>query len=277
VALMRLEKLYPGIAARSVHSLVPECPAQRWSDVSLENVLDMATGNYARAAPHADENSLPHTRFIDDDTHATKIEFACSHFARRAEPGKEWVYHTSDTYLLGTAMRNFLAQNQDSNDDLYADVIAKPIWQALRLSPLLDDAKRTYDEPAQPFAGYGLTYEADDILRIAHWLSTQNAELGAEPILDANMLAASLQRLADDRGLTAGHPSLRYNNGFWGYNASAALGCDKDVWVPFMSGYGGITVAMFPNDTIYYYFSDGYVFSWRTAAVETNKIRNFCQ
>ena len=33
-------------------------------------------------------------------------------------------------------------------------------------------------------------------------------------------------------------------------------------WIPFMSGYGGITVAMAPNGATYYYFSDNEEFSW---------------
>jgi hypothetical protein len=277
VALMHMEKGHPGIAAQSVSSLVSQCPPDRWADVSLENTLDMATGNYEQTEWEADEDSVSHVEFIDDDTHATKIEFACTHFERHAEPGTEWVYHTSDTYILGTALRNYVTQRHGSSVDLYEHVIAGPIWNTLNLSPLLDDTKRTYDEAAQPYTGYGLTYEADDILRIAQWISQENAELDGEPYLDEGMLAGALQRNADDRGLTAVYPTLRYNNGFWGFNAATVLGCDAEVWVPFMSGYGGITVAMFPNDTIYYYFSDGYVFRWATAAVETSKIRNLCQ
>jgi len=110
VALMRMEKLYPGIAARSISSLVPECSAKQWADVSVENALDMATGRYKKARPNADEGSKPNVAFLDDDTHGTKIDFACNHFKRRADPGTKWVYHTSDTYLVGTALQSFGAQ-----------------------------------------------------------------------------------------------------------------------------------------------------------------------
>jgi hypothetical protein len=280
VALMRMEKRHPGIASQSIASLVPECPGDRWADVSLENALDMATGNYKETAWDIDEDSVPHVIFLDDDKHATKIEFACTHFKRRAEPGTEWVYHTSDTYVLGTAMRNYIAQRHDSSIDFYEHVIAGPIWDHLKLSPLLDDTKRTYDEAAQPFTGYGLTYEADDIVRIARWLSQEHAVIDGEPDLDEDMLSAALQRNVDEPGYVTSKPSdraLRYNNGFWGWNAAPTLGCDEHVWVPFMSGYGGITVAMFPNDTIYYYFSDGYVQRWASAAVESSKISDLCQ
>lgn len=277
VALMRMEKRHPGIAAQSIASLIPECPPERWNDVSLEHALDMATGNFKDTGWDVDEDSIPHVIFLDDDTHATKIAFACTHFERRAEPGSKWVYHTSDTYILGTAFRNYVTKQHDASVDIYEHAIAGPIWGHLNLSPLLDDTKRTYDEAAQPFAGYGLTYEADDIIRIARWLSQRNAEIGGEPVLDEDMLAASLQRDANDRGLPTGVPALRYNNGFWGYNAATVLECDADVWIPFMSGYGGIAVVMLPNDTIYYYFSDGYVHRWASAVVESNKIRKLCQ
>jgi hypothetical protein len=43
-----------------------------------------------------------------------------------------------------------------------------------------------------------------------------------------------------------------------------------------MSGYGGITVALMPNGTVYYVFSDGGHFAWASAAAETNKINNYC-
>ena len=276
VGLMRMQKRHPGAAAITVSSLVPECPPDRWGDVTLENALDMATGNFEEKGWDVDEDSAAHTLFLDDDKHASKIEFACGHFTRRAEPGSTWVYHTSDTYVLGTAMQNFVARQHGAPVDLYEHVIARPAWRDLNLSPLLDDTKRTYDDVAQPFTGYGLTYESDDIVRIALWLSRDGAKIDGEPYLDEHMLGAALQRAGNDAGLPTTVPTLRYDNGFWGFNAASRLGCDHDVWVPFMSGYGGIAVAMFPNDTLYYYFSDGYVHRWASAAVESDKIRNLC-
>jgi len=276
LALMRMEKRHPGIASQSVSSLVPECAAEQWGDVSLENLLDMATGSYNENGYEVDEDSVPHVEFLEEDLHANRIDFACNHFARRVDPGTEWVYHTSDTYLLGTALANYVSQRHESGADFYRHVIVEPIWNKLNLSPLLDDTKRTYDNRAQAFSGYGLTYETDDIVRIAHWLNTQNGELDGKPIFDERLFSGALQRNPDDRGLVPVYETLRYNNSFWAFNAAETVGCGAELWIPFMSGYGGITVAMLPNDTIYYYFSDGYVHRWASAAVETNKIRNLC-
>ena len=140
----------------------------------------------------------------------------------------------------------------------------------------MDDSKRTYDRAAQPFVGYGLTYEVDDIVRIAAWLNEKGGMLDKHAMLDGEMLDALMQRTESDRGLEAGSAELRYNNGFWAYNAGPSIGCPEEVWVPFMSGVSGITVAMFPNGIIYYYFSDSYVFRWQSAREMVHNIRPLC-
>ena len=91
------------------------------------------------------------------------------------------------------------------------------------------------------------------------------------------MLAAALQRAPNDPGLTASTKDFRYNNSFWAWNAQAVLGCAKPTWIPFMSGYGGIVVAMMPTGITYYYVSDGGTYKWAKAAAEANKIAPYCQ
>lgn len=274
IATMRLETLYPGTSKTSIASLIDECDRKQWRDVTIENALDMATGNYRSTKSSEDEDSAQHIKFVFDDTHEEKLEFACNYFKRKAEPGTQFVYHTSDTYLVGAALGEVLA-DKDNGADLYQSVLVEPIWRALNLSPLLDDTKRTYDSAAQAFVGYGLTYEVDDIVRIAEWLH-HGGQLGAESLLDEKMLAASMQRSPEDRGLEAGSANLKYNNGFWAFNAGPSLGCAESVWVPFMSGVSGITVAMFPNGVIYYYFSDSRLFRWQSGRDAAHRIRSMC-
>ena len=274
VATMRLEQLYPGVSQRLIASLVEECDEARWQDVTIEDALDMSTGNFESTDHEVDENSAAHEAFVFADRHADKIGFACGHFPRKAEPGTTFVYHTSDTYLLGTALQRFLDQHGGS--DIYDAVLLAPIWRALRLGPLLDVTKRTYDEAAHPFTGYGLTYEADDIARIASWLANDGAMLGGRPALETAMLDDALQRRGKVTGLRAGSDELYYNNGFWAYDAGPSLGCAESVWVPFMSGVSGITVAMFPNGVIYYYFSDSYVFRWQSGREAAHLVRPLC-
>ena len=124
---------------------------------------------------------------------------------------------------------------------------------------------------AQPFTGWGLTLHADDVAKLARFITS------APPVLDRKMLDAALQRDPSSPGLRASSDAFRYHNGFWAWNAAATLGCKEPAWIPFMSGYGGIIVALMPNGIVYYYFSDGGTFSWAKAAAEANRIKSFCE
>jgi hypothetical protein len=71
--------------------------------------------------------------------------------------------------------------------------------------------------------------------------------------------------------------NIYYNNGFWSRKFDKSIfNCKEDVWVPFMSGFGGITFAFFPNGMTYYYFSDGYEYAWESAVFSSNSIKPFC-
>ena len=85
-----------------------------------------------------------------------------------------------------------------------------------------------------------------------------------------------MQRGAHEPVLGLAARNLNYQNGFWAADAKAWIGCSQDTWVPFMSGFGGITVALLPNDTVYYAFTDSDVLEWADAAAESNKIRSYC-
>jgi hypothetical protein len=91
------------------------------------------------------------------------------------------------------------------------------------------------------------------------------------------MLDAALQRVPEDRGFQWLDPKFRYQHGYYAQDVGSDVGCAEPVWVPYMAGYGGIIVALFPNDTLYYYFSDGNSFNWRRAAIAADRIRRFCK
>lgn len=276
IGLMRLERLYPGARQALIADYVPQCAAELWGDVTFEQALDMATGNFTSDLYDVDEAAPQTWDFLTVETHAEKIERACSTHRRRAEPGTRWVYHTTDTYLLGTAMQAYLRhQSGQADADFYDDLLV-PIWRALALSPLADGTRRTRDAEAQPFTGWGLTLLGDDLARIALFLQAGGVIEG-EAWLDRGLLAAALQQDSDDRGLAAIDDSLRYRAGFWAYNAGAYLGCEHDAWIPSMSGYGGLSVALMPNGHVYFYVSDGREFAWRRAAAQSFAIQPFCE
>lgn len=270
IGLMRLSALYPGAPQEMIASHVPQC---NWPGVTFENALDMATGHYISPADQADEDAADVADFFNPDTHAGKIAFACNHYPRKQPPGERWVYRTSDTYILGTAITDLYRGK--TGKDFYDDALV-PLWQRLRLDPAMDVTRRTYDSTRQPFAGFGLTLHRDDIAKLADFLQ-RGGTIEGKAMLDPAMLAAALQRDVSDHGLQASNKDIRYNNGFWAWNAQGILGCKAPTWIPFMSGYGGLVVALFPNGMTYFYVSDSGAWRWAEAAAEANRLKPFCE
>ena len=57
------------------------------------------------------------------------------------------------------------------------------------------------------------------------------------------------------------------------------LGCEHPTWIPFMSGFGGISVVLFPNGVVYYNFADdGEIasFDWGEPAKQVRRIADYC-
>lgn len=223
----------------------------------------------------SDEGAI-HTNdlFLPED-HASKISYACTEYSRKASPGTQWIYHTSDTYIAGTAMNAYLRQKEGASKDIFDNIIVDELWKPLNIGASTLTTRRTYDSVAQPFTGWGLVYHRDDVAKLASFLSINDGKISGQQMLDATELAAAMQQTPTDRGLIP-KTDYRYKNGFWGKDVDAYVTGCGETFVPFMSGYGGITVAMLPNDTVYYYFSDNDNFNWTDSIAESHNIRTFC-
>lgn len=277
VALMRLEKKHPGARKAIVSDWVGSCARNgNWNDVTLDNVLDMATGNYDQAGYMSDEGAAHISGLFDATSHAGKIDYSCTHYARKAPPGSRWVYHTSDTYIAGTVMNALLKHAEGGGKDLFDDLLVAELWRPLNLSATARYTRRTYDATAQPFTGWGLLWLRDDVAKLGRFIGIDDGVIAGVPMLDQALLNAAMQRTPGDRGVVP-LTDFRYNNGFWAHDVRSGLGCTRSTWVPFMSGFGGITVLLLPNDTVYYYFSDNDTHLWMDAAREAAKIRPICQ
>jgi len=283
IALMRMEELDPGIKDRKVSDVVlaSGCRRDDWRDVSLVDLLDMASGHYQAAAYMADEDSADVVRFLRPLDNDQKLAFACEAYPRKQAPGQRWVYHTSDTYLLGVALQTLLRRQPSHElDDVFRDVVDAAIYAPLKLSPGARVTRRSYDSAAQPFFGWGLTLHVDDIAKLASFLNVDRGHIEGKPMLDQAMLDAAMQRDPEQRGLQVAHlDRYRYQHGFWARNLRKELGCDAPTWVPFMSGFGGITIAMFPNGATWYNVADdGQLASidFAKPAIEIAKLESIC-
>jgi len=258
LALMRLETLYPGAATASIADLVAGCSQSEWGKVRLVDALDMVTGRYGSREHGVDEGSdVTLQGFFLAQSHGAKLRYACSAWPRQAAPGEAWVYHSTDTYLLGAAMTALLRNQRGDGADIFNDLVL-PLWEPLALSAVSRHTLRSDDAARQPIVGYGLAFQPDDLVRLALALAGGYFE----DVLDPAMLATALQGGAAPNG----HPALGnlyYAHGFYALNLEDHLDCSAPRWVPFMSGYGGIGVILLGTDDLYYYVSDGGNFGWR--------------
>jgi len=185
----------------------------------------------------------------------------------------------SDTFILARAMNNYLQSQEGGGADIF-NMVRDEVYTPIKLSAgTLTTLHTDNATTGKPFGGYGLYWTQDDIAKVAILLNNQNGIVNGAQILNASMLNDSLQKNPADRGIdTTGTVAFKYNNGFWAKNMTPAefpqYSCS--FWIPFISGYGGIPVAMSPNGATYYYFSDNEEYSWYDAVNETNKLSPMC-
>ncbi|HNA90454.1 MAG TPA: hypothetical protein PK414_14795 [Anaerolineales bacterium] len=278
MSLMRLGQKYgSGVYNLLIKDYVPEYTGSVgvWTNVTFNNTIDMATGNYRLAGYEADEGGSYMETFFLAEPYSTKIT-AAFNFPGKVAPGTYWNYHSSDTFILGRAMQNYL-NAQGGGSDIF-NMLRDEVFVPLKLSAGTMTSLRTDNNTTgQAFAGYGLFWTQDDIAKVALLLNNQNGIIDGTQILEPAMLADSMQDDATDRGMnTTGTPVFKYNNGFWAKEFTSADGYTCSFYTPFMSGYGGITVVMMPNGATYYYFSDNEEFSWSSSVNEANKLAPHC-
>ncbi len=272
-ALMRLEKLYPGIGKVSVNKIIPQCDAKRWAHVSLDDLINMRTGNYLSKKPHVDENSQRMLNFFLAETHQQKLKRACSMFKHKSPAGKNFVYHTSDSYLAGVIMQKLYQQFSKKND-LYQDLMLHDLWQKLTLSNLFASSKRTYDDTKQAFTGWGLSYYLTDLIQLIDFLNKQSLN---PTKLDQTLLNSALQTGKNRLNRDAGELNMAYNNGFWALEVGHSLHCKKEKWLPFMSGFGGISIVLYQPNIFYYTFADDHHYNWLKVVKALNKQFPLCE
>ena len=265
------QKKYGSIVDIKINDLVSACSKNKWKDITIENLSDMATGQYKSLVHYGDEDSLASVNFIFNNlSHEEKVDFSCNNYPKKKNPGTTFVYHTSDTYLIGTSLNNLLSDKKEN--DFFDDLLV-PIFNHHNFSEKIKYIRRTNDIRNQPYTGWGMFLQRDDLIKLNSLLqSPERIKYFSKEFLDEG-----LQR-TEDKGLLAIKQSdIFYNNGFWAARFDKNIfGCKEDLMIPFMSGFGGITVVFLPNSMMYYYFSDNFTFSWYSAVYAAHNIKPLC-
>jgi len=277
VALMRLAQLYgPEVADLLIKDYVPEYvdSVGDWEQVTFNNTIDMATGNFESGNNMVDENSPKMNWFFGVRAYDERIAKAFD-WPHNSEPGEKWVYHTSDTFILTRAMQNYLRTQQDPDADIF-EFVVEEVYKPLKLGPGAMSSMRTEENNwhGQAEGGFGLWFIPDDIAKISTLLNNDGGQIDGVQVLQPDLLAQALQQDPDDRGVTINANSF-YNNAFWA-NKYSGSNFSCEFWVSSMQGVSGNVVVLMPNGTTYYHFSDNQEFSWDSALYESNRISPLC-
>lgn len=273
MSMMRLAEKY-GAAVPNIliKDYVPEYSSAvgNWTNVTLNNTLDMATGNYRFATYMRDEDSAQMADFFDAETYADRITEAFN-WGNKTTPGTTWVYHTSDTFIATQAMQGYLQSQEGASADIF-EMLVNDVFVPIGVGPGAYTTLRTSDNNWQgrPFGGYGLWLIQDDVGKIIELFNNDAGAHNGTQLLDANLLAAAMQQDSSDYGLPTANQPFVYNNGFWGHEFTTGDGYPCNFRTPFMSGFGGISVIMMPNGSTFYVFSDNGDFNWYDVVQESH-------
>jgi hypothetical protein len=254
-----------------------------WRKVTFADALNMATGNYLKPESQSDEDSPQEGVFLTAESYDNKIAAAFAPFPHKAEPGTTSVYQSHATFLVTQAMNVYLQKGGGS--DLF-NLVRDTVYKPIHLSKGALTTIRTDDsETGRPAGYFGLFYIQDDAVKIGRFLNEGQGKINGQQVLDPGRLQESLFRKTSslglpvpDEGKVSVTGTFHYQNGFWGKHITPAefpqYTCD--FWIPYMSGYGGISILLLPNGAIYYIFTDGNEFNWYNAVHEINKLKPYC-
>lgn len=283
LALMRLAQLFgQSVMSELIRDYVPEAASASgdWTRVTFRDALDMMTGNYQSSDYQVDENQNMGD-FFEAETYKGKLAAAFK-FRSQVPPATKHIYHTTDTFIVTAAMQKYLegqGQEQAKPMDIW-QLVVDDILVPLRVQSGAWTSLRTYDTiPNMAYGGYGLFFVQDDVAKITNFIQNGGA-INGQQIVSFEALQGAMQKLDNDRGLSANNPNLplRYNYAFWAQEyAGSTFGCAAPTArIPYLSGYGGIRMVLMPNGLTFYYFSDNGEFEMDAELQESRKVGSFC-
>lgn len=278
--LLLAQKYGPEIGDLLIRDYVPEAKRAtgKWETVTFAQTLNMTTGNFQFPGDEVDEMGRIMGRFFAAESYIDRIK-ASFLFPNKRPAGDYWNYHTSDTFIVTTAMDNYLKSKEGAKADLF-NLVRDEVYFPLHLNAGTMSTLRTDNSPTgKAFGGYGLFWTQDDIAKLARFLYFENGQIDGQQILHPGLLAAAMQKVPIDRGLkTTGIIPFRYQYAFWAKEVGPPefpqYSCT--FYPVFQPGYGGNEIVIFPNGAIYYYFSDNGEFIWYPALFAVDRLAPFC-
>lgn len=283
-----------------VSDLLPEAQGNPlWTDISIGNCLDMASGigtavrvaqppnvfaDYLLEESQAQESDEArvsydhyHAWFLAPGQHQKNLAaFACPNYPWPA--GSVARYRDQDLYIAGAALDALLKRYRGPDAriwDMVRNEVYSParVHHAVKFHTIEDDASE-----AVPLSDAGLLLSMDNIASIGKLISA-GGKIDGEQILDAAMLDDFFDPRRS-KGLPTGihidAGEVHYYAGTWHLPYRSRNG--ELFWIPSMRGYGGQIIQVLPNGMTTFRFGfDSYATEERYDALKLVKLADALQ
>ena len=241
-----------------------DCNHEGWNNVTFGDTLNMATGigdiEPRRVTSYVSEDSAAITRkIIAAKTTNEKLKLIASIGNYPWDPGEVFRYRSIDTFILATAMDQFIKRKEGPGVHLW-DLMTREVLQPIGINrlPILHTIEPD-GAPGIPKLEGGMLPNLDDLTKLVKLLRNGGRYKGVQ-ILSAKKLEEAFGK---DRppGLPTGwlfdDGEVNYHMSLWQHPYRAQSGCF--VRIPAMSGHGGTYVIFMPNNITAFRFADGRV------------------
>ncbi len=226
-----------------IATYVPEAATGGWDGVTYRDLMMMASGH----GPEGDPTCYlcDYDRWYVALSEADKTAEALD-YPPFAEPGTVFNYRDQDAFLLGVALDRFVEAKEGRS---VWEFLAHEVYQPIGIFHAPTNATVDPAGPGQPLMAYGHYATLDDLAKISLLFQNGGAWKGRQ-ILDADLVAQILPKADPPVGAfdSSGDGTTYYFFDWWHQRLDSNEGCS--VYVPQMSGWGGITVTLLPGDTV---------------------------
>ena len=226
-------------------------PHDGWDGVTIGDALNMATGLGEGSEVTEPNNSgdgyLVRYEWYDEESAGEKVVAVLDATEHPWGPGEVFRYRDQDMFLVGVVAEAYLKEVEGPDASFWRfllDEVYRPIGIPV---PAISLTNEPDGHVGVPTVQQGFYATLDELARLAMLLQNGGEHDGRQILHRAKL--AELMYETPVRGLGDGRPTeagmRTYHMATWHWPFTVAEGCTVDL--PYMSGWGGQRVMMFPN------------------------------
>lgn len=239
-AMMRLAQKYgDGLLTKSIAPYVPGAAAAGWSDVTFQDLANMASGRGPAGKPTC--YLCDYSRWYLAPTEAEKTAQALN-YPKFARPGTVYNYRDQDAYLLGVAEEGFLKAHAGASANIWT-MLLDEVYRPIGIFTAPTNSTIEASGPGHAMMAYGYYPTLDDLAKLTMLYQNGGAWRGHQ-ILSRPLVQTLLPRATVPSGALKG-TGEHYLDDWHIMHIRASSTCAR--YVPQAEGWGGNTVTILPG------------------------------